>query len=366
MTSLALATEQAQLGAVWTTHGEWQIPAYYSNPTQEYQAIRQQAGLIDLSFRGRLKVAGKNGVQFLQGLVSNDVKALNIGQGIFAAFLNVTGRVLSDCYIYKWADYLLVDLPANTREKISQSLQRFVPAGDFEVTDLTTSTSLLSLQGPQAALVLSQISQTPLEQLQNLAALQFITSNIANQEVTIIAQPQLAASGYLLLVANSAASAILAAILAAKVLPVGWEAYNLLRLEAGLPLYGVDFDDTTIILEAGLENAVSYNKGCYLGQETVAKIHYRGHNQTARRLAGLVIDSANDPPPPQTKVQNAQGKEIGYLTSTGYSPALNKPIALAYLRREQFTPGQVHNLMTTPPLTATVVALPFFSNEKLA
>jgi tRNA-modifying protein YgfZ len=367
MGQLALATQQAQLGAVWTTQGEWEIPASYGNARQEYQAVRQQAGLIDLSFRGRVRVAGKNGVQFLQGLVSNDVKALPPGQGLFATFLNVTGRVLSDCQIYKWEDHLLLDLPAITRDKIAQSLQRFVPAGDFEVTDLTTTTSLLSLQGPQSATVLSQISELTLAQLQQLPALHFLTTTIAHQAVTIIAQPQLATTGYSLLLPNEAAAAVLAAIIAAKVSPVGWEAYNLLRLEAGLPLYGTDFDEQTIVLEAGLEKAVSYNKGCYVGQETVAKIHYRGHNQTARRLAGLVIDGCDQVvPPPQTKVQNSQGKEIGYLTSTAYSPALQKPIALAYLRREQFTPGQVHTLLTTPPTTATVVALPFFSDEKPA
>lgn len=324
--------------------------------TDEYKAVRERAGLIDISNRGRIEVKGKNSVQFLQGLVSNDVKALVPGQGVFSAFLNVTGRILADSFIYKIGEGFLIDVAPANGEKIYQSLAKFVPAGDFFVTDVTDETALLTLQGAQADDVLARAGVSAPPQ----AALQLIETTVAGHPVTLINNSRTGETGYDLVMAREHASAVRDALTQAGASLVGLDALNLLRLEAGLPEYGIDMDENIILLEAGLERAVSYTKGCYLGQETIAKIHHRGHNQTAKRLAGIVIDSATVPAA-GAKVFNKDEREIGHITSSAHSPALDKPIALAYLRRDNFTPGQEHSIEHEGArVKATVVELPFY------
>jgi tRNA-modifying protein YgfZ len=328
----------------------------YGDPIDEYNAVRTQAGIIDLSNRGRIEVSGKNRVQFLQGLVSNDIKALKLGQGVFAAFLNVTGRVLADCFIHALADSFLIDTAPGTRQKVFNNLDKFSPAGDFHVTDLTEATSLLALQGPQSAKHLSDLGAT----VYNLNELQHSESEIAGRKLIVIKNSRTGEEGFDLFVSNENIDPVFKALVDGGATPVGLTAFNLLRLEAGHPEYGIDMDENIILLEAGLEKAVSYTKGCYLGQETIAKIHHRGHNQTAKRLAGLIIEDQTVPPS-GAKIYNKENKEIGRITSAVFSPAFNQPIALAYLKRNNFEPGMEHTIDADgQKMIARVIELPFY------
>lgn len=355
MTRTALATAHERLGAQWVEQLGWEVSTHYGNLLAEYQAGHNSVGVIDLSHRGRIEVSGKERGQFLHGLVSNDIKGLKKGEGVFAAFLNATGRILSDCFIYNLEESFLIDTPPSTRERIYKALDRFSPAGDFNVTDLTEATALLTLQGPQAAQLLTNLGT-----VLPLVELQLTEGVVAGHQLIIIKHSRTTEIGFDLFVSNEHSAAVFEALIQAGAQPVGLDAFNLLRLEAGYPEYGIDMDENIILLEAGLERAVSYTKGCYLGQETIAKIHHRGHGQTAKRLTGLVLKGQTVAPAKGAKVFNQSGKEIGHITSAAYSPKLEQVIALAYLRRDNFTPGQLHNVLSEGGnIAAEVTQCPF-------
>lgn len=321
---------------------------------KEYDAVYTGVGLLDLSERGRIEVRGGNRIQFLHGLVSNDVKILQDGDGTYAAFLNATGRINSDCFIYADGERFLIDTPAKTRAWVYQSLAKFTPAGGFDVTDITEQTALLSLQGVGASKMLSALGLT--EQLQPL---KFKHLKIASWDVIVARVSRTVEIGYDLIVSLGGKETLSDLLIQAGAVVVGAQASEVLRIEAGIPDYGRDMDETIILLEAGLENAVSYKKGCYLGQETIAKIHHRGHDQTAKRLMGLILES-EVVPAAGSKVFNESGKEIGHITSSCYSPALDRPIALAYLRRNNFQVGMRHNVVVgDASYKAEVVKPPF-------
>ncbi|MBL8151296.1 MAG: aminomethyltransferase family protein [Blastocatellia bacterium] len=351
-----LQSEHIRHHATITSAGEWEVIADYGDTQSEYKAVRESAGVIDLSHRGRIYLSGKNSVQFLQGLVSNDVKILKPGEGAYAAFLNTTGRIQADCWIYRLEESLLIDTAAVTREWVFKSLEKFVPAGDFFVTDITETTTFLSLQGPHSTKILFNLGAGLVASLE---ALNNRSVKIAGEELRVFKNSRTGEEGFDLLVEKNAPT-VFNALTDAGAKPCGLNALDLLRVEAGIAEYKVDMDDTIILLEAGLEHAVSYKKGCYLGQETIAKIHHRGHGQTAKRLSGIVVQSSNLPAV-GTKVFNKDGKEIGYITSSIVSPALNQPVALAYLRRDHFTPGQVHSIeIAGDRIGVEVVELPFY------
>lgn len=357
MKKTPLAPEHAKLGVQYAEYCGWEMAARYGDPRQEYNAARHRAGLIDISNRGRIEIKGKNRIQFLHGLVSNDVKNLKPGAGVFASFLNLTGRILADCFIYAFAESFLIDLASSNREKIYKSLDKFSPAGDFVLNDLTESTALLTLQGPLSAKILSDLGASATAGLEDL---QHADVEIAGRKATALKNSRTGEEGFDLLINNEDAQPVFAALLDAGAAPVGLDALDLLRLEAGIPEYGSDMDENIILLEAGLERAVSYTKGCFLGQETIAKIHHRGHDQTAKRLSGLVVRS-DAAPAAGSKIYNKDGKEIGRVTSAAVSPAFGRPIALAYLRRDNFTPGQEHTIESEGNrLTAEVTQLPFY------
>ncbi len=320
----------------------------------EYDAVRNSVGLLDFSERGRIEVRGKNRVQFLHGLVSNDIKVLKDGDGTYAAFLNATGRVHSDCFIYADGERFLIDTPASTRLWVYQNLAKFIPAGGFDVMDITEQTVLLSLQGARSTELLAALGVT-----EELSELKCRHIELAGFDVLLSRVSRTAEVGYDLMVCGDGKEALRQILVGAGATEVGAQTAEILRIEAGIPEYGRDMDETIILLEAGLESAVSYKKGCYLGQETIAKIHHRGHDQTAKRLMGLLLDGEVIPDP-GSKVFNSAGKEIGYVTSSCYSPALARPIALAYLRRNNFEAGMRHSVDAGGvSLQAEVVKLPF-------
>lgn len=353
----ALVAEHVRLGAAMTEQLGWEISTNYGNLTKEYQAVRTNVGIIDLSYRGRIEVSGKNRVQFLQGLVSNDVKTLQPGNGVYAAFLNITGRILSDCFIYAREDSILIDTPPAARERVYLNLDKFSPAGDFNVTDFTEATSLLTIQGPTAQRILASAGAGAVI---NLKELQLTETEINGRKLIVLKNSRTGETGFDLFMSNENTLPVFEALLSAGAEPVGLDAYNVLRLEAGIPEYSIDMDENIIALEAGLERAISYTKGCYLGQETIAKIHHRGKNQTAKKLAGLILEG-NILPKAGNKIFNKDNREVGYITSAVESLHLHKPIAFAYLKRDNFTPGTHHQVdINGQKVNAEVVQMPFY------
>ncbi len=303
----------------------------------EYDAIRNGVAVMDLSESGLLRLTGKNAVQFLNGLVSNEVKSLAPGHGVAAAFPNLQGKLLALARIYKIGDGLLLELDAINREKIFNNLNRFVPAGEFFLSDLKGETSLLSLQGPRSSKLIESMTGKIVD---SLSPYQHMETTIDETAVMIAAHSRCGEPGFDLFVPTAEAEPIMRAIIEGGrdfgTMRVGDAAFEIARIEAGIPREGRDAGENHIILESELNDAVSYTKGCYLGQEVIARIHWRG--QPAKRLRGLLIES-DTVPPPGTLLYAVDGKKIGEITSAAHSLALDRPIALGYVHRNYLDPG---------------------------
>jgi folate-binding protein YgfZ len=314
----------------------------------EYDAIRTGVAVLDIP-AGKLRLGGKNAVQFLNGLVSNDVKSLAPGDGVLAAFPTLQGKLAALCRIYNTGEDLLLDLDAINREKIVKSLSRFVPAGEFFVTDASDRLALISLQGPRAAALLESLTARAPED----AEFKISTQEIAGTKLLAASHRRCGEVGFDLFVEVGAAANVKRAILdhgkefGAR--EVGDAAFEVARIEAGVPREGVDAGEEYIILESELERAVSYTKGCYLGQEVIARIHWRG--QPAKRLRGLLIEmpvDAAEIPGHGTELfaidGNMAGRRVGEITSAAMSIALGRPIALGYVHRYYLNPGTEFSL----------------------
>jgi aminomethyltransferase len=309
----------------------------------QYDAIRTGVAVLDLP-AGKLRLGSKNAIQFLNGLVSNDVKSLAPGDGVLAAFPTLQGKLAALCRIYNTGEDLLLELDPINREKIVKNLSRFVPAGEFFVTDESDRLALISLQGPRAAALLEALTAGPAEDVE----FKISTREIAGTKLLAASHRKCGEVGYDLFVEADAAANVKRAILndgkTFGAREVGEAAFEVARIEAGVPREGVDAGEEYIILESELEQAVSYTKGCYLGQEVIARIHWRG--QPAKRLRGLLVETpvdASEIPGQGTGLfavdGNMAGRRVGEITSATLSFALGKPIALGYVHRYYLNAG---------------------------
>lgn len=290
----------------------------------EYEAARRGAGgFIELP-RGLIEVAGGEAVRFLNGLITNDVAKLADGAELSAAFPNAQGRLLALVRVARRGDRFLFETEAATREKIFQNLFRFTYAGDFSVRDLSDDYKYFEVQSSKLKVQSSD---------------SIIFENDFGADYFV---PKDAAENFKNELESGGAISIADAL------------YELLRVENGKPLYGVDMDETTIVPEIGLPDVISYNKGCYIGQEIIARIHFRGH--VAKRLTGLTFDDRSAVVNRGDELKSADGKNAGRLTSVAYSPALEKVVALAYVRYDYLAEDTP---LSVDGFAATVKDLPF-------
>lgn len=333
-----------------------ELPNAFTNPQDEYAAVYEQAGLTDLSFRTQVKFTGEDRSDFLQGMLSNDVKALRPGDGCPATLLTEQGRLVADLRVYAEESAILLDLDVRIKDKTVEALDRFIIADDVEIEDLSTHQVTLAVQGPTAAQVLAAagLSSLPEQELQHQAG------TIADVHVRTIRSDQTGKGGYEFHVPSDQVATVWQALSQLDGLfPVGHTALNMLRVEAGIPWYGLDMDEDRIVLEVGLDRAISFNKGCYLGQEVVERASARGRMN--RQLIGFLLQSeAQDILPTRGDRLFKEDKEVGWLTSITTSPTLGRPIALGYVRREYSEPGT--RLRIDRPdadMIAEVTKLPF-------
>jgi folate-binding protein YgfZ len=332
------------------------LPASYGDAAAEYKAVRERgAGLIDFSSRGRIEVSGTESIQFLNGLITNDVKTLADGAWMRAAFPNAQGRLVAEVRVLHLAnDRFLFDTEASTHERVLKTLERFTLAGDFRVTDLTNDLAHLSLQGARSA----QTLRTTLgEDAARVEPGRVLETKWNDAPLYLIRATHTAEKGFDLFVNAAGAPSLWDALTKAGAQAVGFDTLETLRIEAGLARYGVDVDETNVVLEAPLDDAVSFTKGCYIGQEIIARIHWRGH--VAKKLAGLSFDGRAEVKS-DDKVRTADGKEIGRVTSPAFSPQLNRTIALGLIKYDYLAPGtNVLVYSDERELAAHVTELPF-------
>jgi len=334
----------------------------YGGWPAEHAAFRQTAGVIDLSFRSRLCLTGADRVRFLHGQVTNDVKKLPVGEGCYAAITTAKGKMESDLNILALADEMLLDFEPGLAQKISQRLDRFVVADDVQIVDAAPHYGLLSAQGPKAAVVIRSLNLFSEIPAQPLASLKISDTTLG--EIYLANNPRLGASGFDLFIPNHSIDAVADKLIAAAKnfggRAAGWQAFETARIEAGIPRFSADMDETNLPLECGIESrAVSYHKGCYIGQEVINRIHSVGH--VNRELRGLRLADDLKTLPPRGGKLFFNGKEIGYVTSAVKSPSLDANIALGYVRREANQIGNELTLRTDGESPVKIVAMPFVS-----
>ena len=273
--------------------------------------------------RGIIAVWGKEAVQFLNGLITNDVAKLEENAQMFAAFPNAQGRLLAVVRVMRKDDKFLFETEETTHEKVYNNLFRFTFAGDFFVEDLSEKYVFFSISNFK-----SEISDS----------IEFESR-----------------FGKDFFVPKDEAENFLNGLKEKNAVEISDELYEILRIEQGIPLYGVDMDENTIVPEIGLENLISYNKGCYIGQEIIARIHFRGH--IAKQLTGLILSK------PlalagglNLEIKSLEGKNAGKITSVTFSPQLEKQIALGFVRYDYLAEGTE---LKIGEMTATVKHLPF-------
>jgi folate-binding protein YgfZ len=314
----------------------------------EHRTLREGCGLLDRSERGKLALTGPEAAEFLDGQVTNELSTLRPGEGRYAAFLTHKGKMLGDLRILAVGEdpagapsELLLDTERVALQRLFDMVRRFKVGYELELHKRTLESGLLSLIGPDAARIAG---------VEGLPLLEH-----ANERVLLDGVPTLSVRtdlGVDLLCRAGDSERLTAALRERGAAPVGEPAAECVRIEAGRPRYGIDLDETVIPQEAGLnDRAVSFTKGCYVGQETVARLHYRG--KPNRHLRGLRLSE-----PSGSGVELHLGERpVGRLTSTTVSPALG-PIALALVRREA-EPGCT--LSVGEGASAVVVELPFAS-----
>ena len=353
-----LAEVQVERGAQLSPFFGWEMAESFGDPTEEHRAVRNSVGLLDLSYCGAIRIGGKEGAQFLQGLVTNDVKALSTGKGMRAAFLTGKGKIIALCRIFGLQDgqFLIITEP-QTHDKVFKYIFPMSYAGDFKVDDVTAAHRVLSVQGPKSLLVMKEVCFDPVPQL---AEHEWINTIIAGHHAMVARASHTGQTGFDIFAPTAALKDIWDFVLLKgefhSIAPVGQLALDALRIEGGIPVYGKDIDEGNMMLEAGMPDAVSFTKGCYTGQEAVAMATYRGH--VSKRLTGLKISGENLPLP-QARITK-DGNDIGIVTSALKSEALKSMIALALLKYGYLDLGtsvEVDSQGISVP--ATVVELPF-------
>ena len=283
----------------------------------EYRALTEGCGLADRSERGKLALSGSGAKEFLAGQVTNDTEALTPGAGCYAAFLTPKGKMLGDLRILDLGDELSLDTERVALQALFDMIRRFKIGYDVQLHKRTVECALLSLIGPTATRIVN-VEGLPDTEHANVRA------QIGGMQVVLVRTDV----GIDIICNVADSSAVSEALLQAGAQPVSEAAAEIVRVEHGRPRYGVDLDDTVIPQEAGLnERAVSFTKGCYVGQETVARLHYRG--KPNRHLRGLGLSA---PVEPGAELRLGE-RVVGHLTSAVLSPA-NGPIGLALIRRE--------------------------------
>lgn len=314
---------------------------------RQYRAIKDGAGVLDRSERGKLTVGGSEAAEFLQGQVTNDVEALKSKQGCYAALLTYKGRMLADMRVLRRRDDLLIDTEAVALSSLLKNLSMYKIGRQVEIEDKTTQLALLSVMGPRAPGVVSTTTSVGLEL--PTKEHDHTRGEIDGANVTIVAADYGVPSLDLYLPANDK-EAVHKALLNAGAIAVDESVAECIRVESGRPRYGLDMTDETMPQEAGInERAVSFEKGCYVGQEVVARMFYRGHPN--RRLSGLRLPE----PASGGESLRLKGKEVGKIASAAVSPTCG-PIALGILRREV---GPGDHVEVEGGMSAQVVDLPF-------
>jgi folate-binding protein YgfZ len=337
-----LAEAHRAAGAEFAEFFGVRLPAQFADPLAEYEAARNNVALVDTNFRAVFALTGPDRVRYLNAVTSGNIRDLTPGQSALGLLLNAQGHMLAELMTLVLEDRLLVLSHAYLRQRTFEILERFIIMDDATLADDTAQTGTLAIEGPKALDLLRKLMHVEYMQLPDGAHVTAVLDSAgAAIPCRVLRHSLFGIRGAELLLPRESLSAAWQALTAAARVqggaPIGYRALNMLRLEAGIPWFGTDFDEHQIPQEAGVESThISFTKGCYTGQEIVERVRSRGH--VNRRLTGLLFNSTEVPKPGAT-VLAKDGTEAGHITSAAFSPLAGKATGMAYLRREYLEPG---------------------------
>ncbi|MGA9570040.1 MAG: aminomethyltransferase family protein [Candidatus Acidiferrales bacterium] len=354
-----LLHEHQAAGATLASFHGCSLPERFTSFADEYRAAREAVAIFDTNWHTIVELAGPDRVRYLNAIVSNDVKSLGEGRGTLALLLNPQGHILAELEIYALQDKLLVLSHASVRERTVATLYKFIIMDDVTLSDMTEEFGSLAIEGPRAGTVIAEACGLSLEGFSEQAVAEVQVDGVAchlirHSHFGFPGAEIIAPREHLALLWKNLRASVVAQHGAA----IGMRAVNSLRLEAGIPWFPDDFNDTVIPHEAALEGThISFSKGCYTGQEIVERVRSRG--QVNRRRVQLKFSTVEAPAPltrlyardneakgaesATVETASAGAKEVGIVTSSGFSPAANAAIGMAYVRREHNAFGSVLN-----------------------
>ncbi len=351
-------------GAVFAEFAGWQVPAHFGDALAEYRQTCAGASVFDVSHRGKVELAGPEAGIFLHNLSTNDITGMPVGAGCEAYLCTAQARVVAPILVY----HLLLqgqrggfwlDVAPGLADKVIKHLDHFLISEAVDFADRTREYAQLHLAGPQARQALQKALGQDVPELQELQHMERTFG--ASATAHIRRHDSLGLPGYDIVCLGKRAGEVWQALVQAGSKPAGLDAFEILRIEAGTPVFGMDIDENRLVFDIGrYPQAICFTKGCFLGQEPIVMARDRGHPN--RKLMGLKIAS-KEPAPAGARLLR-EDKEVGQTTSSVFSPRLGQAIALAYLRRGHQDAGTAVEIETgDTSLAAEVSPLPFFSGS---
>ncbi|HEY4877833.1 MAG TPA: glycine cleavage T C-terminal barrel domain-containing protein [Candidatus Acidoferrales bacterium] len=333
-----LEKHQAAKATLATFH-DCVLPEIFSKFEDEYRAASESVAIFDTNWHAIIELSGPDRSRYLNAIVSNDVKNLGEGHGLLALLLDPKGHILAELEIYALKNRLLTLFHASLRHRTVETLDKYIIMDDVTLEDVTDKLGSFAIEGPFAAKMLDKAYGINLEEF---ADLDIRSVHIDSIPCEIIRRSHFGYVGAEIIAPRKSLIQLWDNLLELVRLrggqPIGMKTLESLRLEAGIPFYPADFNDTVIPHEAAVETThISFSKGCYTGQEIVERVRSRG--QVNRRRVRLKF-STPEAPPPGTRL-SVDGKELGLVTSSAFSPQENAAIGMGYSRREHNAPGAI-------------------------
>ena len=302
----------------------------FGDARAEFQSLLAGCGLYDLSWRAKIAVTGGDCVRWLNGMVTNNVRDLASGHGVYAFMLNAQGRIQADLYAFQRGDSLLVDTEHAQRDKILQLFDHYIIADDVEIADISDTLTAVGLTGPAARAILGRAGIA----VPDLAHLQFADVIWQQKTVTLLHSGEEARESWQVWMNPEQGADLWNALVHAGARPTGTAALNLFRISRGIPQFGVDIRERDLPQETGQTRALNFTKGCYLGQEIVERIRSRG--AVHRQFTAFDVEGTLPEPGAQILPGENEEKAVGEITSSAILPLADgdRPVALGYLRRE--------------------------------
>lgn len=348
-----LRAEHEKAGATFAEYFGCNMPERFTSFAEEYRFARETVALVDKNYRAFFRFTGPDRVRYVNAILTNNIKDLQPGEGNLSLLLNPQGHILAEIETQALPDNLFALSYAMIRDSLRATLDKFIIMDNVTLEDVTDSMAVVALEGPATPAIVRELSRVELERLTELGHTE---TSVAGIPCRIVRRSPGGVPGADFIVAREHIGEVWDTLQQAAHQhgggPIGYGALNVLRLDAGIPWFGYDFDDTVIPHEAGLEHShINYTKGCYTGQEIVERVRSRGH--VNRKRVGLRFTGAALPD--RKAALTVAGKDAGYVTRAGFSPVLGAGIGMGYVRREFNAPG---SKLEWSGGTAEVIELP--------